>query len=55
MENLSKYCGAMLVLLGVLFLVIYHFATKSNVLLVVSIVLMLIGVVAHVLLNKRYQ
>ncbi len=53
MENLMKYCGAILVLLGVLVLMIYHFATKANALLVVALVLMLAGVVAHVVINKR--
>lgn len=55
MESLLKYCGAIIVLLGVVFLVIYHLATKSNALLVLSIVLILAGIVAHVILNRRVQ
>ena len=55
MENLLKYCGAIIVLLGALLLLIYHFATKSNVLLALSLVLMVAGVVAHVIINKRIQ
>ncbi len=55
METLLKYCGAIIVLLGVVFLVIYHFATKSNALLVSSIILILVGIVAHVVLNRNVQ
>ena len=55
MENLLKYCGAILVLIGVIVLLIYHFATKANALLVTAVVFMLAGIVAHVILNKRIQ
>jgi len=55
MENLLKYCGAILILVGVLMLLIYHFATKANALLVISLVLMVAGIIAHMVLNKRVQ
>ena len=55
MKTLLKYLGAIIVLLGVVVLVIYHLSVKSNVLLVLSLVLMLIGVAAHILLNRRVQ
>ena len=55
MDTLLKNLGAILVLLGVICLAIYYFGVQENALLVVSMVLEVAGLFAHVLLNKRYQ
>lgn len=55
MENVLKYCGVILAILGVLVLAIYHFAVKTNAMLVIGLVLILAGLVAHVVVNKRIQ
>lgn len=55
MDTLLKNLGAILVLLGVICLAIYYFGVQENALLVVSMVLEVAGLFAHVFLNKRYQ
>lgn len=55
MDTLLKYLGAIIVLIGVIVLVVYHFGTPSNALLVVSIVLMLAGIGTHIVVNRLKQ
>ena len=55
MDTLLKNLGAILVVLAVICLAIYYFGVQENALLVVSMVLEVAGLFAHVLLNKRYQ
>ncbi|MBR3564883.1 MAG: hypothetical protein IKN91_00925 [Paludibacteraceae bacterium] len=55
MDTLLKYLGAIIVLIGVIVLVVYHFGTPSNALLVVSIVLMLVGIGTHIVVNRLKQ
>ncbi|HRZ96651.1 MAG TPA: hypothetical protein P5084_03780 [Paludibacter sp.] len=53
MKNFLKYLGALIVLLGVVPLLIYHFGqTQSNVLLATAGVIMLVGAISHVVINK---
>ena len=53
MKNFLKdYAGVILVLLGAACLVIYYFMPISNVLLVLSLVLEVIGIVAHIIFNR---
>ena len=51
--NSMKYLGVILLLLGVLCLVIYKFASPENWLLVASMVLELGGILRTSLLTKR--
>lgn len=53
METLLKNLGAILVLLGVVCLAVYFFGVQKNGLLVASLALEVVGVFAHVFLNKR--
>ena len=55
MDTLLKNLGAILVLLGVVCLAIYHLGVQFNGLLVAALVLQVGGLFAHVILNKRYQ
>lgn len=55
MNNLLKNLGAILVLLGVVCLAIYYFGVQVNALLVISMVLEVSGLFAHVLINKRLE
>ena len=55
MNTLLKNLGAILVLLGVVCLAIYHLGVQFNGLLVAALVLQVGGLFAHVILNKRYQ
>lgn len=52
MKTLLKYCGAILVLCGVLCLVIYYFWVPSNALLATSLVLELVGILGYILVNR---
>jgi len=53
MENFKKYLGVVLLLVGVLFLVIYHFALQSNALLIAAMVFELAGILAYIFINKK--
>ncbi len=56
MKEFLKYLGALLVFIGVVPLFIYHFGeTQSNSYLILSGVIILIGAVSHVLLNKKVK
>lgn len=53
MKNFLKdYAGIILVLIGVICLVVYFFASISNVLLAVGLILEIIGILAFLLLNR---
>ncbi len=53
MNTILKYLGVIMVLLGVVCLIVYKFAVPSNGLLVAALALEVVGVLAHVILNKR--
>ena len=53
MNTLLRTLGIILVLLGVCCLVVYRFWVPSNVLLVVSLVLEVVGILAYILLNRK--
>ncbi|MBR6493176.1 MAG: hypothetical protein IKT13_04500 [Paludibacteraceae bacterium] len=53
MENVMKYLGVALLVLGVLCLVIYKFAAQENWLLVSSMVLEVGGILAYIFINKK--
>ena len=53
MDGFKKYLGVVLVVLGVLCLVMYKFATPENWLLVSAMVLEVAGIFAYVFINKR--
>lgn len=56
MKSFLKYLGSLLVLIGVVPLLIYHFgSTQSNTYLLVAGVVILIGAVFHVLFNKNVK
>ena len=48
MENLKKYLGVILLLLGVICLVVYKYALQANGLLVTGIVFELAGILAYI-------
>ncbi len=52
MNTFLKYLGAILVLCGVICLAVYYFAVPANGLLVASLVLEVIGIIAHIAINK---
>lgn len=53
MNTLIKYLGVILVLLGVVCLVIYHFALPQNWLLVLALVLEVGGILGYIFINKK--
>ena len=53
MNTLLKNLGAILVLLGVVCLAVYHFGVQKNALLVVGLALEVAGFFAYILINKR--
>ncbi|MBR4431755.1 MAG: hypothetical protein IKS76_00980 [Paludibacteraceae bacterium] len=53
MENVMKYLGVALLVLGVLCLVIYKYAAQENWLLVSSMVLEVGGILAYIFINKK--
>lgn len=54
MKNFLKYLGSLIILIGVVPLLIYHFGTvQNNTLLASGGIIMVIGAVLHVLLNKK--
>ena len=53
MKTFLKYLGVLLVLAGVVCLAIYYFAAPTNTLLWLSLVLELVGILAHIIINKK--
>ena len=53
MENLNKYLGVLLLLLGVVCLIVYKYALQANGLLVAGLVLELAGILAYIFINKK--
>lgn len=53
MKNFLKYVGPILVLLGVIILALYFFGiSNSNVYLASAGIIMVLGIVSHILINK---
>jgi len=53
MNTFLRFLGIILVLLGVCCLVVYRFALPSNALLVTSLVLEVVGILCHIILNRK--
>ncbi len=53
MNTFLKYLGVLLVLCGVICLAVYYFAVPANGLLVTALVLEVVGILAHIIINKR--
>ena len=53
MENLKKFLGVILLLLGVVCLIVYKYALQANGLLIAGIGLELAGILAYIFINKR--
>lgn len=53
MKQLLKASGALVVLLGVLFLAIYFLGTQTNTMLVLGGVSMVAGLILHIVINKK--
>ncbi|WP_380077026.1 hypothetical protein [Falsiporphyromonas endometrii] len=54
MNNFMKYLGAIVMLIGVLFLAVPYFAgIESNATLWTGLILEIIGFVGHIVLNRR--
>lgn len=54
MNEFVKNLGVIILLIGVVFLVIYSVLSQpSNVWLIAGLVSMIIGICAHILINKR--
>lgn len=54
MNTILKYAGVVLLLLGVVCFVLYKVSMPVNGLLVAGITLEIVGILAHVLLNKKF-
>ena len=52
MKTLYKYLGAIVLLLGIVCLVVYHFAFHFNWLLVLGLVLEVVGILGYIFINK---
>lgn len=55
MKTLLQYSGAIVVLLGVIFLLIYAFAVPSNALLVTALVLEVVGILGYIVVNRYIE
>lgn len=53
MKTLLKYLGVILMLLGVVCLVLYKFWMPTNVLLISSMALEVVGILAFIFINKK--
>ena len=53
MKAFLKYLGVILLLLGVVCLVLYKFWMPTNVLLICSMALEVIGILAFIFINKK--
>ncbi len=52
MKEFLKVLGAIIVLIGVLFLMVYYFGFQKNILLVLGGLSMFVGFMTHVFINK---
>ncbi|MGM9837345.1 MAG: hypothetical protein ACI30A_02515 [Paludibacteraceae bacterium] len=55
MKVFLKYLGVLLLLIGVVFLVVYHFAVPQNYMLVIAMVFEVVGILTHILVNKYLE
>ena len=55
MNTFIKYLGAIIVLLGVACLAVYHWAAPLNLLLVLSLVLEFAGILTFILVNRHVE
>jgi len=57
MGTFFKYLGMLVLLVGVLILAAHFFAnsTSGNMQLIVGLVLIVLGYVAHIFLNRKFQ
>ena len=56
MKGLLKYAGVILVAIGALLLIIPGFMnTITNPILITAAILFVIGIVAHIILNKQFS
>jgi hypothetical protein len=56
MKEILKYLGALLVLVGVVILAVYYFGqSNSNTLLAVAGGTMVVGFLAHIIINKQVK
>ena len=54
MKEFAKYLGSILILLGVALLAFYHFGNMpSNTILGSAGIIMVIGCITHIVINKR--
>jgi len=54
MKSVLKYLGTILVILGIVPLLVYHFGTvQNNAMLAVSGIVIVLGAILHVIINKR--
>ena len=54
MKGLLKYCGVILLLIGVVVECIYFWGPRSNALLAVAAVCIVLGCIAHIVINKYF-
>lgn len=52
MKDFLKVLGAIIVLIGVLFLIIYYFGIQKNIFLALGGISMLVGLLTHIFINK---
>ncbi len=56
MREFLKYLGSILVLVGVALLAFYYFGkTQSNITLAAAGIVMFIGLIAHIWINKKFE
>ncbi len=55
MKNLIKNLGLILIVIGAVILIICAFAgdTNSNAILVSALLMIIVGLIAHIIINKR--
>ncbi len=54
MKNFLKYLGSILILIGVALLAFYYFGNMpSNTILASAGIIMVVGCIAHIVLNKK--
>jgi len=54
MKDFLKYLGSILILIGVVILALYYFGvSQSNVLLTSAGIIMLVGFITHIVVNRR--
>ncbi len=56
MKTLLKYLGPIILLIGTILLGVYHFTKPAeNILLIISGSLMIVGLIAHIVINKLIE